>query len=47
MLCEYHLLLGDLHRQFGPVVRSQLAGRTVIHVFQPEDIQTVYSVEGK
>ena len=59
---EYHLALTDMYREYGPVVREDIGGRTIgrsedteeditehflVHVFSPEDIKAVYSVEGK
>jgi len=32
---------------YGPLVREQIGGKAVVHVFSPDDIKTVYSVEGK
>ena len=37
----------DMFRQHGPLVRENIGGKTVVHVFDPEDIKNVYSVEGK
>ena len=44
---EYHLALKDMHQEFGPLVKEQIGTRTILHVFCPDDIKTVYSVEGK
>jgi len=44
---QYHLALGDMYRKYGPLVKERLGGKNIIHVFCPEDIKTVYSVEGK
>merc|ERR1719300_2024928 len=44
---EYHLSLGDLFQEYGPLVREQMGMTSVVHVFSPEDIKKVYSVEGK
>jgi len=44
---EYHLALRDMFRMFGPLVRERLGGKDIVHVFDPEDIKSVYNVEGK
>jgi len=44
---QYHLALNDLHKKYGPLVREVIGQKIIVHVFNPEDIQTVYSVEGK
>ena len=43
----YHLGLGDMHQLYGPLVKEHIGGKAVLHVFCPEDIKTVYGVEGK
>jgi len=44
---QYHLALGDLYRQYGPLVKEVMGTKAVVHVFHPDDIRTVYKVEGK
>ena len=44
---EYHLALLDMYRQYGPIVRENIGGTTIVHVFHPEDIKSVYNIEGK
>ena len=44
---HYHLALGDMYREYGPLVKEKIGAKEVVHVFDPEDIQRVYSVEGK
>lgn len=44
---KYHRVLNQLHQEYGPLVKENFGGRTIVHVFQPEDIKTVYSYEGK
>ena len=44
---EYHNALFDMYQQYGPIVREKIGGKYIVHVFDPEDIKTVYSVEGK
>ena len=44
---QYHLALMDMFRRHGPLVRENIGGKTVVHVFDPDDIKNVYSVEGK
>ena len=36
-----------MYQQYGPIVREKIGGKYIVHVFDPEDIKTVYSVEGK
>ena len=36
-----------MYQRYGPVVREKIGGKNIIHVFDPEDIKTVYSVEGR
>lgn len=36
----------DLYKKYGPLVRQDLGTGTVIHIFDPEDIRTVYINEG-
>ena len=44
---KYHEALADMHRQFGPIVKEQIGPeKEVVHVFDPEDIKTVYANEG-
>ena len=38
---KYHEALSQLYRKYGPVVKEDIGGRTVVHVFEPEDIKTV------
>ena len=44
---EYHLALLDMYRLYGPIVRENIGGTTIVHVFDPEDIKSVYNIEGK
>lgn len=44
---KYHRVLNSLYQEYGPVVRENIADKTLVHVFEPEDIKTVYSYEGK
>lgn len=43
----YHLALLDMYRKYGPLVKESLGGKTILHVFDLDDIKTVYSHEGK
>jgi hypothetical protein len=43
---RYHKVLEDLYKHYGPLVRQDFGTDTVIHVFDPEDIRTVYMNEG-
>lgn len=38
---KYHEALKTLYRTYGPLVKENLGGRVIVHVFQPEDIKTV------
>ena len=37
-----NFLLHPVSRQFGPLVKETIGSKTVVHVFCPEDIKTVY-----
>ncbi|KAK7793989.1 hypothetical protein R5R35_003953 [Gryllus longicercus] len=43
---KYHEAIRELYASYGPLVRQDLGNITTIHVFDPEDIQTVYRSEG-
>jgi len=43
----YHKALKNRYDKYGPVVRENLAGRKIIHIFEPEDAQIVFQNEGK
>lgn len=43
---EYHNVLKKLNAKYGPIVREQLGDRTIIHLFEPDDVKTVHSIEG-
>ena len=38
---KYHHALTSLHNEYGPIVKEDLGGREIIHLFDPEDIKTV------
>lgn len=44
---KYQHALESLHKEYGPIVKENLGGREIVHVFEPEDIKTYYSHEGK
>lgn len=44
---QYHKVLQQLNNQYGPLVKQQLGSETVVHVFDPDDVKTVYQAEGK
>jgi Cytochrome P450 len=44
---QYHKVLQQLNNQYGPLVKQQLGSETVVHVFDPDDVKTVYLAEGK
>ncbi|XP_045117691.1 probable cytochrome P450 CYP44 isoform X2 [Portunus trituberculatus] len=46
-LSEYHHEVCRLHQQYGPVVREVFGSQTLVHVFDPADIKTVYDNDGK
>jgi len=46
-LPRYHEALLAMHRRYGPLVRERIGRKTIVHVFSPDDIQTVYAAEGK
>ncbi|CAG7828568.1 unnamed protein product [Allacma fusca] len=44
---QYHKVLQTLHAKYGPVVREKIGNRTIVHVFDPDDVKTVHSIDGK
>ena len=47
---DIHKILETLkqwHHQYGSVVKETMLGHTVVHVFDPEAIRTVYANEDK
>ncbi|XP_023330089.1 probable cytochrome P450 CYP44 isoform X2 [Eurytemora carolleeae] len=44
---QYHEALKDMYCKYGPLVKENIGGKIIVHVFDPEDIKTVYSYEGK
>ena len=36
---KYHEALAVLHREYGPLVKENIGGRVIVHVFDPEDIK--------
>jgi len=44
---QYHLALLDLYNEYGPIVKENIGGKDIVHVFDPDDIKTIYSIEGK
>ena len=36
-----------MYRRYGPLVKENIGGKVIVHVFDPEDIKTVYTHEGK
>ena len=44
---KYQHALESLNKEYGPIAKQNLGGREIIHVFEPEDIKTYYSHEGK
>jgi len=44
---KYHEALSSMHKEFGPLVKEKMGpGKDIVHVFDPEDIKTVYANEG-
>lgn len=46
-MSRYHIALRDMHAKYGPLVREQRGDHALIHVFDPDDVKAVFSVEGK
>ncbi|CAG0891336.1 unnamed protein product [Darwinula stevensoni] len=44
---QYHKVLKKLHLKYGPIARQQIGPRLLVHLFDPEDVKTVYQHEGK
>lgn len=44
---QYHEVLRALFHKYGPVVRERLAGTTIVHLFDPDDVKLVHQNEGK
>ncbi|CAG0919709.1 unnamed protein product [Notodromas monacha] len=44
---EYHKVLRKLHQTYGPICRQKFGSETIVSVFDPNDIRTVYQSEGK
>jgi hypothetical protein len=38
---KYHEALAQLHKEYGPLVKENIGGRVIVHVFDTEDIKTV------
>lgn len=38
---RYHEVLKKLYKDYGPLVREKIGSKTIVHVFDPDDIQTV------
>jgi len=36
-----------MYTKYGPLVREDIGTHSIVHVFDPDDVQTVYSAEGK
>lgn len=44
---NYPAVLNKLHQEYGPICREKIGGRTVVHVFDPEDARTIFANEDK
>jgi hypothetical protein len=44
---QYHKVLQTIHNSYGPIAKQHLGSEIVVHVFDPEDIRTVYKAEGR
>lgn len=38
---KYHEALRTMRKTYGPIVKENLGGKVIVHVFDPEDIKTV------
>ncbi len=38
---KYHEVLDSLYKEYGPVVKEDIGGRVLVHIFNPDDIKTV------
>ena len=39
---RYNKVLSQLYKEYGPVVKEKFGDKTIVHIFEPEDIKTVY-----
>lgn len=46
-LATYHQDVCNLFHKYGPIVREEFGSQTVIHLFDPVDIRSVYESDGK
>ena len=46
-LSDYHHEVCRLHQKYGSVVREVFGSQTLVHIFDPDDIKTVYDNDGK
>lgn len=45
---KYHEVLLHLYNKYGPIVYEKVGpGKPTIHIFEPDDVQTVYRNEDK
>jgi hypothetical protein len=38
---KYHEALKAMRQTYGPIVKENLGGKVIVHIFDPEDIKTV------
>ncbi|XP_074000119.1 probable cytochrome P450 CYP44 [Rhodnius prolixus] len=44
---NYHETLDQLHAKYGPVVKQRLGAESIIHLFSPNDVSTIYATESR
>ena len=44
---KYHEALLARYEQYGPIFKENLAGETVVHVFDPDMVRQVYAADGR
>ncbi|CAH1791274.1 unnamed protein product [Owenia fusiformis] len=37
----------DRYKEYGPIFKETIAGNTIVHIFDPEEIKKLYAIEGK
>ena len=46
-ITNYHNDIFELFKKYGSLVKEEFGDQTVLHVFDPHDIQLVYEADGK
>lgn len=44
---NYPDVLNKLHLEYGPICRENIGGKTIVHIFDPEDARTIFANEDK